>query len=475
MSASHRGKFRDRILKIFLIRRNKNKETKKDNDNETKIKRETKKYVYNDFFENVSKLKETEKIYRVKVQSKAIGKDKKKQKKLDSLEKKYKLAFPYEKTEKFAEENNYSYQNGKKGKTFKNIDDFENLIVVKVESELQRQLDILDVIKSDAYILSKEAEDVKTKEECVELQKRIDDLMKKLSKIKEEYNVLKSKSLDIDYVELGNMSLVDLISDYKYLMEDDSFLNKLKKSYKKLNLFTEVSEFIEKVNSEIESVDNDTRKLCSKLSLSEEKMYDIKQSTYNMDEKIDKYVFYINSQLKIINDLDDKVGKIDVNERIKTIKIGYEGLLSNNLKYLTLLMLSPLKGIFPSIALSTIATKQTLDMIYKRAHTEKVKEVYYNARDYGEFIKGRLYSINDMKNLVEISLAEIKQIKNDFKKEVINNESLEYIQLFNKIESIEKMLITNANKMNFMEKRLMKQKKLNDSSLSKVKKLNNNS
>ena len=270
------------------------------------------------------------------------------------------------------------------------------------------------------------------------------------------------------------MSLVELIEDYKYLTEDSFFFNKLKKNYKKLNLFTEVSDFIEFVDLEIKNIDKDTKKLSDKLGISEEKMYELKESMYNIDEKVDKYNLYINNQLKIISDLDSIVGKIDSSERIKTIKVGYEGLLSNNLKYIALLMLSPLKGIFPSIALSTMATKQTLDMIYKRAHIEQVKEVYYNARDYGEQIKGRIYSISDMKNLVEISLAEVRQIKKDFKNEIINNQSLEYSRLLNKIEDIEKALISSANKMNFMEKRLLEQKRLNENSLKKVKKLNDN-
>ena len=79
-----------------------------------------------------------------------------------------------------------------------------------------------------------------------------------------------------------------------------------------------------------------------------------------------------------------------------------------------------------------------------------------------------------MKNLVEISLTEVRQIKKNFKNEIINNQSLEYSRLLNKIEDIEKALISNANKMNFMEKRLLEQKRLNENSLKKVKKLNDN-
>lgn len=483
MTANHRGKFRDRMLKIFLSK--KNKETKKDDNIETKKKGKDIKYKYNDFFKNVQKLKETEKEYKIKYRAKGIfvGKIKKESlKKVQDLEKKYKLVFsskvidPSKEKIENKSDNNYLFSFSKKGEgnTFRNINNFEDLILEKIKSELQRQIDSLEVLESDTYILNKEAEEIKSKEECEQVKKKIGDLIKKINKIKEEYNILKSKNLDIDYIELGNMSLVELIEDYKYLTEDSFFFNKLKKNYKKLNLFTEVSDFIEFVDLEIKNIDKDTKKLSDKLGISEEKMYKLKESMYNIDEKVDKYNLYINNQLKIISDLDSIVGKIDANERIKTIKVGYEGLLSNNLKYIALLMLSPLKGIFPSIALSTMATKQTLDMIYKRAHIEQVKEVYYNARDYGEQIKGRIYSISDMKNLVEISLAEVRQIKKDFKNEIINNQSLEYSRLLNKIEDIEKALISNANKMNFMEKRLLEQKRLNENSLKKVKKLNDN-
>lgn len=485
MSASHRGKFRDRILKIFFSRKMENKDTKKDDNIEPKKGKIDTKYKYNDFFENVQKLKETEKQYKIKHRARGIAVSKVKKenlKKVQDFEKKYNLVFsPKEinfSNDNIVNENtgNFMYSYHKKGNdtTVRNINNFEELIIEKIKSELQRQIDSLEVIKSDTYVLNEEAEDIKNKEECAQLQKKIDDLIKRINKIKEEYNILKSKTLDIDYIELSNMSLVDLIEDYKYLTEDSFFFNKLKKNYKKLNLFTEVSDFIEFVDLEIKNIDKDTKKLSDKLGISEEKMYELKESMYNIDEKVDKYNLYINNQLKIISDLDSIVGKIDANERIKTIKVGYEGLLSNNLKYIALLMLSPLKGIFPSIALSTMATKQTLDMIYKRAHIEQVKEVYYNARDYGEQIKGRIYSISDMKNLVEISLAEVRQIKKDFKNEIINNQSLEYSRLLNKIEDIEKALISNANKMNFMEKRLLEQKRLNENSLKKVKKLNDN-
>lgn len=485
MTANHRGKFRDRMLKIFFSRKMENKETKKEDNTETKKKGKDIKYKYNDFFENVQKLKETEKQYKIKHRARGIAVSKVKKenlKKVQDFEKKYNLVFS-SKEINFSNENivnentgNFMYSYHKKGKdtTVRNIDNFEELIIEKIKSELQRQIDSLEVIKSDTYVLNEEAEDIKNKEECAQLQKKIDDLIKRINKIKEEYNILKSKNLDIDYIELGNMSLVDLIEDYKYITEDSSFFNKLKKNYKKLNLFIEVSQFIELADSEIKNIDKDTKKLSDKLEISEERMYELKESMYNMDEKVDKYDLYISSQMKIISELDSILGKIDANERIKTIKVGYEGMLLNNLKYLTLLMLSPLKGIFPSIALSTIATKQTLDMIYKRAHTEQVKEVYYNARDYGEFIKGRLYSISDMKNLINISIAEIYEIKSEFRKNVINNQSLEYGELFQKINDVEHALISNSNKIEFMEKRLLEQKKLNDSSLKKVKKLNDN-
>lgn len=355
-----------------------------------------------------------------------------------------------------------------------NIDNLEIKIISKVEKLINSYKNDLEIIITDIYVLSECIKNKKSKEEIEEEKKQVEDLISKINKIKEQFNILKSKNIDVKYLEIDNLVLVDDIYKYKEMVDSISDISKYQDKYKKLEVFIETNLLLDNLQNSIKSLENKNIEKMETYNINRQKLEKKKHELFNHENEISRFNIFIENQEHIIADMSDKVGKISSFEDIKIKFVGYDKLLFNNLKYISLLLLSPLKGIFPSIALSTLSTKRTLDLIKKDAHIEQVKTIIYTAEDYEKQIFTNIYNINNMNNLIDNSLLDIKNIKETLGANGTLKVMPEYREFIKKINKVEDILNNNRNKLDILKKKLNNYHEINKSKLIKVRKLNEN-
>ena len=348
----------------------------------------------------------------------------------------------------------------------------EQKIVNKILEVVEEYKSELDVINSDIYIINLTFKEVKTKEQCEEEQKKIKILMEKINKIKDDFKVLKSKNLNNDYLEINDWSLVDLISYYKSILETIPNTKEIENSIKKMEIFEETNKILDKLNVEIKTLDKSNDEKLEKEKVNIEKFNQIKDNVFDFDNEYSRYMRFIKEQNNIIEELDQKVGNIEKTEQIKYKFVGYDKLFLNTLKYTSLLLLSPLKGAFPVIAISTLATKNSIELLSKEAHVEKTKKINFNVEDFSNTISSNISSIDIMGSMIESSLNDIKVIKNKLHLISPNSISLEYSNLMNRLNDFEEILKGNKSKINKLREKMNKNLIINKNAIIKVKKLN---
>ena len=353
-----------------------------------------------------------------------------------------------------------------------NIQILESKILSKVETIINDYKNKLVIIGTDIYVLNTYIEDNKTKEKCKQEKEQIQSIIEKINKIKEQYKILKSKNIELDYLGIDNSLLIDDIYKYKKLVNNINDISKYQDKYKKSEIFLETNSLLETIENSIKKLEKSNKNKMNKISIDEKKFIEIKDDLFKYSFEFSRFNNFIEGQNSIIENMKDKVGEINSYEEKITKFIGYDKLLFNNLKYISLLLLSPLKGLFPVIATSTLATKNTIDLLKKQVHIEESKQIVYTAENYEKQITTNISSVNDMKYLISSSISDIKKIKEKLRQDKSLSSSLEYKNIMGKINDIEIVLNNNKNKLDIIETKLNGYKKINSDKLVKVRKLN---
>lgn len=454
-----RGKFRDKIRTFFL-----NSNQKKKNHSNL-INKETKKNISTVILNNDN----SEKIININIQKKNCqSKDTTDIKGIGDLRQTFNVKLDNEQVSN----KNSSVNVVSSNSNVNNIEIIENKILTKVENIINDYKNKLEIISTDIYVLNNYLEDNKTKEKCKEEKEQIKNIIEKINKIKEQYKILKSKNIELEYLEIDNSLLIDDIYEYKNLVNNITDISKYQDKFKKLEVFVETNSLLETIETNIKKLEKSNKDKMDKINIDEEKLNKIKDELFRYDNEFNRFNNFIENQNSVIDEMEKKVGKIDSYEKTITKFIGYDHLLFNNLKYVSLLLLSPLKGMFPIIATSTLATKSTIDLLMKQAHIEKRKKIVYTAEDYEKQITTNIYNVNDMDNLISMSIDDLKQVKEKLKQNKSLSNTFEYKNVMEKIENIETILNANKNKLKHIQKKLTKYKKINNDKLVKVRKLN---
>ena len=464
MSNMLRGKFRDRLRNILKKRSSGklnnnivlNKDTKKV-DIPKIITKPSNKNTLKNRKQSFSK----NKIVISKSKPKAVRLDKEVEKKELIENKKVKLNI--NKLEQKPQNNKNS-----------NIENLEIKIISKVEKLINSYKNDLEIISTDIYVLSECIKDKKSKEKIEEEKKQVEDLIGKINKIKEQFNILRCKNIDAKYLEIDNLMLVDDICKYKKNIENISDISKYQDKYKKLEVFIETNFLLDNLEKDIKSLENKNIEKMMSYNINCQQLDKKKDELFYHENRISEFNLFVENQEHIIDNMSNKLGKIKSFEDVKIKFVGYDKLIFNDLKYISLLLLSPLKGIFPSIALSTLSTKKTLDLIKKDAHIDQVKTVVYIAEDYEKEISTNIYNINNMNDLIIDSLLDIKNIKETLSLNSTLKVMPEYDEFIKKINKVEDILNNNRNKLDKLKKKLNNYHEINKSKLIKVRKLNEN-
>ncbi len=153
---------------------------------------------------------------------------------------------------------------------------------------------------------------------------------------------------------------------------------------------------------------------------------------------------------------------------------GFNDLFRNSFKYFGLLMVSPLKGIIPSIATETLITGNLIRNLYKNLSWEQEKHIIYEAIDYSNMIGGAINDLEGTSRMVDATLDDIIHLKMEYNEKFkkYHGDFLEYREIMQKISNMENKIIGNKIKIEMLRKKALEQKKINDIKLVKIKELN---
>ena len=176
----------------------------------------------------------------------------------------------------------------------------------------------------------------------------------------------------------------------------------------------------------------------------------------------------------MLREIDENVNKINSYEHVDLHLKGFNELFRNSFKYFGLLMVSPLKGIIPSIATETLITGNLIKNLYKNLEWEENRKKVYEAMDYSSIISNAISDLDGTSRIVDSTLDDIVRLKmkynDNFKK--YQGDFLEYRETMHKINDMENKILGNKIKIEMMKKRALDQKRANDKKLMLVKKLN---
>ena len=322
-----RGKFRDKIRKFFLSYNNVKEKQSNFTNRETK-KQNTTVVLNNQYKDNKPKINIPLKTERNKDTTGFKG--------ISKVKKEFKEKLNY----KYVSNNIVKAGNNSNNDIYK-IEVLEDKILSKVENIINDYKNKLEIISTDIYVLNNYIEDNKTKEKCNEEREQIENIIEKINKIKEQYKILKSKNIELKYLEIDNTLLIDDIYEYKKLVNNINDISKYQDKYKKSEVFKETSSLLDTIERNIKKLKNSNKEKMAKINIDEEKFIEIKDRLFNYDDEFNRFNNFIENQNSIIANMKNEVGKIDSYEETMTKFVGYDRLLFNNLKYVSLLLLSP--------------------------------------------------------------------------------------------------------------------------------------
>ena len=369
-------------------------------------------------------------------------------------------------------------ENQRKNFCDRDIDDKEKLkdelkvkIIKKIRSKLDDNINEIEVLESELYFLGIDNDKELELKKVQEIKKKIDNIIKKIDDIKREYDIFKNNYYLEDVTDLDDKLLIDDIIDYKNLLDNIFDNKKLVDDYKLLDEYKDLYDKLEDINgirerlvSENENKINNYADRDKKYSVICEEVVKIEEIKKDVDSEIER-------QNRYLDNLMSKIGKIDKNEYSIYKFRGLGELISNSLKYMGLMMVSPFLGFLPGIAASTIATRSMIKNIRKNMGIEEIKKVHYVADDFNSEINHKLNDIDYVYYVIDDALDEIDRLKRDFL--VQYNSSIEgYSDTLNKINKIEGKIINNRKKVDIIKRKMFQSKKINEDKMIKVKKLN---
>ena len=149
---------------------------------------------------------------------------------------------------------------------------------------------------------------------------------------------------------------------------------------------------------------------------------------------------------------------------------GISQLIEQSFKYISLLFVSPLAGLIPSIAINTLATRKMIKNIYNNMHLEKIDKVKYETFNYEREINNKLTDLDYTYALIDDNI--IDNLKSDFMLQYDSNLP-GYEDTLKKINNIRDKVRGNRYKMDVIKNNLITSKKINEDKMIKVRKLNN--
>lgn len=349
--------------------------------------------------------------------------------------------------------------------------ELEKKIYLKLEKELIRLKNECEIIESEEYIINKYEKDQEVYNNALRINKKIDKLLIKLKKIEKDYKLFKDKDLIKEPLFFEDTLLIDDIIEYRESLskiKTSPINNKLKLLGEYQYLYLNLDKLIDKTE-QIKEISN---KRVEELSLRDQNYKEAKNKIVNISEIENCTSKIINKNKMYLEELSKKVDKITEEKYIEKKLEGMNGFFTSSLRYIFLLTLTPLSGIFPGIAARTIATRKLLHGMLENMHYKTQEKSLFLADNYLDEINNRIYDIKDLEDNIDSAIEEVKKLKKEFQDEFLAYNLPEYDKTYKKLELIEANILNNKEKTRIIKEKFIKNKTLNKNTLLKVRKLN---
>ncbi len=349
--------------------------------------------------------------------------------------------------------------------------ELEKKIYLKLEKELIRLKNECEIIESEEYIINKYEKDQEVYNNALRINKKIDKLLIKLKKIEKDYKLFKDKDLIKEPLFLEDTLLIDDIIGYRESLskiKTSPINNKLKLLGEYQYLYLNLNKLIDKT----EQIKEISDKRVEELSLRDQNYKEAKNKIVNISEIENCTSKIINKNKMYLEELSKKVDKITEEKYIEKKLEGMNGFFTSSLRYIFLLTLTPLSGIFPGIAARTIATRKLLHGMLENMHYKTQEKSLFLADNYLDEINNRIYDIKDLEDNIDSAIEEVQKLKKEFQDEFLAYNLPEYDKTYKKLELIEANILNNKEKTRIIKEKLIKNKTLNKNTLLKVHKLN---
>lgn len=342
-----------------------------------------------------------------------------------------------------------------------------------IKKRLVKNVNELEVLQSELYILKELDGDSVSLERCQENIKEIKKLLSKVKTLKEKYDNLKD-NVDLEYMlEYGDDFLIDKILELKELCSRDD-ISFVVDNYKILDEYKFLYLKIDKLHDDTLMLEEERNKKVEELKQRDIDFDKLKEGVYSVTRENDRYNKFVSAQEKFLADLEERISLIDSHEKVTYHFKGFNKLVSSSFKYLGLLLINPLKGLIPGIVTQTLITRDMVHNLKGQLEWEVNRKMVYEAIDYSKEIELAITNLDSTSILINSTLSDLVSLKSTYINKFRNYESdvPGYRDTIKKINKMENAILGTKVKIEMMRERMKEKEKQNSDKLKRVKKLN---
>lgn len=346
-------------------------------------------------------------------------------------------------------------------------------ILKKIKDKLIKQLNELEVIESDMYLLETNSKDMYKKEELEEQRKKIEILLNRVNNIIKQYNIFKNNLyLDNNIIWLDDKNLVDDIIEYRNMLSDISDNEILEKNIALLEEYQIIYDKIVKIENKNNLLEKENEKRLEELKEKDHDYNEYENKTKEIEKTKLTIERFLLKQNKAMDNLEKRIGNIDAREMTEYKIQGLNKLMFFNFKYIAGLLLLPFKGIFPCLAMNAVATREMIKNMNETINLEQRKYFIYSATDYDRELNYKLYSIEDVGGMLDSNIDDISRLEKDIYERFRYYDYEKTQKILKKLRVMKEVLNDNRYKLEKIKSRVNTNIKKNKKVLTRVRNLN---
>ena len=394
-------------------------------------------------------------------------------KKINIQSKKINVSQSKIKRNNYDDSKNKSFYNFNYVSSLTDIEELKKDILIGIRKNFIDEINKLEVLNSELYVLSKFDMDSSLLQECNDYLKNVKQLLDKLNKLNKQYNIYKENYYFENILDMDDKNLLDKILLFGELCNLEDRRN-LVKDYKVLDTYKYLYSILEEVKEQCALLEEKSEEKIKELEDANIDFKKYQNDIFNKENIVSRCEFIYSKQEELLKEISSKVGNISSYESVRYNLSGFGSLLLNGIKLIGLFALSPFKGLFPSISLQTSLTKKTVSNLRKSIASSKRTEIVYTADDYIDKLNYSINEMDDMYKYISSTISDIDSLRDEYisKFSLYKEQLPNYNYYLKKINTLRKVMVNNQAKIVFLNKKMKENKKVNEKTLIRVKKLN---